>query len=872
MTCEFKSNPACTACPLHEGVQSVCIPTRLFQPCSLTVRGKQALLCLGEAPAANEDAANECFIGESGGVLRDCMACLGVPDLDIYVGNLLRCRLPKQANPTDSQYKACRPYLLDDIRHLLSVYSGRLTLLLLGGSAVRGILRTSVKKALKRQGELVLLHEELEHIPVYSTYHPAYALPGRSPATIAAIADHLTLLSRRLRGESDVIQHGEVDYLVAPPVESASPDSSYPLSLDIETYGILTSFPEQTVFHPQRSIHTDGIASEDLVQTAAISWAEDGLVVKTGVFNLTRMDHQNEFFKWVQYVYRKRRRWVFSNAPFDLSYLREWDQAFRLYLRHEVEVEDIQALSYLVSDVRPERSLKALSTLLGVAKYGQQSKEFVRYDRPDHPELLAYHALDAEATLRCYIALQHEIEEAYPDSPKLSLRTRQWYSDIIWLCVYLMENGCCLDFRQLTKLGQSFSSGMAALLSKAKKQGFKLAGKGSDKCVRNLISDAAAHAGLLTHPELERTPTKGEISVGANNVRLVQAHLSGTDPLFGPVEWLRRYGKLQKLLGTYVRPMTGYSGVKMKHGQVDRRQVLIRGTAYPTCFPFPSQVSDYDPDDTEGGTKQGRLSYKNPSLPTNPKTIKACKKSRHRPGFLLGIDLSRIELVVAAFLSGDDRMLTLLQESDLHQVRAVEIFGESILDLPKEEFSKLRHVGKTDNFRAIYRGSEYLLRITIRAQTGLDYSLEKCREIAAGVKERYPDLWAWQDSLIEEVDEKGYLMDPILGQGRLFTQSPTTNRQDYESTICNFMVQQGAANIMLWAQSQTEFSLRRRGLLTRTTLNVYDSEDLDGPLHEYDEAREIALHYLRHNQYVKWLEEHYGRSFPLSWEEEVRYF
>ena len=50
------------------------------------------------------------------------------------------------------------------------------------------------------------------------------------------------------------------------------------ISLDIETYGAVEEgtrgnlLPEQTVFHPVKSMHTDGVDLNDLIISASITY------------------------------------------------------------------------------------------------------------------------------------------------------------------------------------------------------------------------------------------------------------------------------------------------------------------------------------------------------------------------------------------------------------------------------------------------------------------------------------------------------------------------------------------------------------------------------------------------------------------------
>src|SRR6201996_7909762 len=78
-----KPNPHCTACPLHSGVQHVCVGGE-------SSGGKPyEIVIVGEAPGAEEDKRNRPFIGPSGKLLRAELARAGIESY--YVTNAVKC-------------------------------------------------------------------------------------------------------------------------------------------------------------------------------------------------------------------------------------------------------------------------------------------------------------------------------------------------------------------------------------------------------------------------------------------------------------------------------------------------------------------------------------------------------------------------------------------------------------------------------------------------------------------------------------------------------------------------------------------------------------------------------------------------------------
>ena len=58
-----------------------------------------ALLFVGEAPGANEDAEGEPFVGRSGTVLDDALRDAGLARADVRITNCVRCRPPENRDP-----------------------------------------------------------------------------------------------------------------------------------------------------------------------------------------------------------------------------------------------------------------------------------------------------------------------------------------------------------------------------------------------------------------------------------------------------------------------------------------------------------------------------------------------------------------------------------------------------------------------------------------------------------------------------------------------------------------------------------------------------------------------------------------------------
>lgn len=175
---------ACTACQLCESrTQAV-----------FGVGHPQArVMVVGEAPGEQEDLQGEPFVGPSGKLLDLMLASIGLTRQEsdaqrqVFIANVLKCRPPRNRNPSPEEVVQCEPYLLRQVQLVqpqLIVAMGRF--------AIESLLKTTDSVG-KLRGRL---HHYAE-VPVVVTYHPAYLL--RQPAEKAKAWADLLLAARVLQ-------------------------------------------------------------------------------------------------------------------------------------------------------------------------------------------------------------------------------------------------------------------------------------------------------------------------------------------------------------------------------------------------------------------------------------------------------------------------------------------------------------------------------------------------------------------------------------------------------------------------------------------------------------------------------------------------
>jgi DNA polymerase len=132
-------------------------------------------LVVGEAPGEDEDRQGEPFVGASGQLLDRMLAALQLtrssegdapPSQRVYIANTLKCRPPRNRNPSAEEMAQCEPYLVRQIELL----QPRI-ILAMGKFAVQALLRSD-----EPIGRLRGRVHRYQGVPLVVTYHPAYLL------------------------------------------------------------------------------------------------------------------------------------------------------------------------------------------------------------------------------------------------------------------------------------------------------------------------------------------------------------------------------------------------------------------------------------------------------------------------------------------------------------------------------------------------------------------------------------------------------------------------------------------------------------------------------------------------------------------------
>ncbi|MBE9215204.1 uracil-DNA glycosylase [Plectonema cf. radiosum LEGE 06105] len=155
----------CHRCPLGDTRQHAVVGRGNLQA---------SIMIIGEAPGQNEDETGLPFVGRAGQLLEKILASANIDsEQDVYIANINKCRPPGNRNPTTEEIKACKPYLLEQIRLV-----NPKIILLTGATALKGLL--AEKRAISKiRGQWI----EWEGRLCMPIFHPSYLLRNPSRET-----------------------------------------------------------------------------------------------------------------------------------------------------------------------------------------------------------------------------------------------------------------------------------------------------------------------------------------------------------------------------------------------------------------------------------------------------------------------------------------------------------------------------------------------------------------------------------------------------------------------------------------------------------------------------------------------------------------
>ena len=98
---------SCTRCPLCETRHNVVF--------GIGVRNADVMF-VGEGPGEQEDLRGEPFVGPAGKLLDDMLSIIDIDrNTNCYIGNIVKCRPPRNRDPLETEQEACIGYLRNQV-------------------------------------------------------------------------------------------------------------------------------------------------------------------------------------------------------------------------------------------------------------------------------------------------------------------------------------------------------------------------------------------------------------------------------------------------------------------------------------------------------------------------------------------------------------------------------------------------------------------------------------------------------------------------------------------------------------------------------------------------------------------------------------
>lgn len=134
------------------------------------------VMLIGEGPGENEDLTGEPFVGRGGKLLDDMLSLIGLDrKKNIYIGNIVKCRPPKNRDPLNTEQEACIGWL----RQQINLVDPKL-IVCLGRISAMQFIKPDFKIT-KEHGQWF----DVDGRQVMALFHPAALLrdPRRRPET-----------------------------------------------------------------------------------------------------------------------------------------------------------------------------------------------------------------------------------------------------------------------------------------------------------------------------------------------------------------------------------------------------------------------------------------------------------------------------------------------------------------------------------------------------------------------------------------------------------------------------------------------------------------------------------------------------------------
>lgn len=716
-------------------------------------------ILLGEAPGAAEAKKGKPFVGMSGQLLDATLEEVGIDKKRGVLTNTCLCHPPANETPTPATVKACKPALNALIAEVQPKY-----VVAMGNTAASAMLNRSTKITKDRVGP----PKPMKDYAVIPTVHPAACL--RNPNMFPMLAADLKKLDDKATKQwvPPVYKVYDDETSACRAIAQLKATKVYDvLVVDLE----VGEEKDNSFGHPNTLLAV-GIAYKSNAAIVIGAEAVKRVSVRKALSDL----FQNK-------------KLVCHNGKYDLGVLyRMGFGTFKLY-------RDTMLMAYTIDEVPGTKGLKYLAKeLLGAPDWDAAIKEYTTgkdgsWDKIPKDLLYKYNAYDVACTWDLLDLLANRMDENDWKLHDFLCRA----SDQLML---IESEGIYIDQAELERLSVEMEMNIADAKAELQEFAGEYINKFTDK-QRELVAKGGGFnpnspiqvAGLLK--------AMSDITFTTTDADQLTKLLNKKPPLSTFAKKMLYYRKITKLYGTYVK---GTAERIDEDGRV-RTSYLLHGT------------------------ETGRLSARNPNVQNVPRTNEygnIRKVYAASPGYaFVYADYSNIEGRVVAVLSGDEKMIELMNDpdSDIHSTVAESIFGSTFT---KEQ----RTIAKS-----VVHGANYA-RTAHGIAEGLGISVGEATKVYNGYHRLFPKVKPWHAAIKHQVLQTDESLMTPFGRKRRFALIIPDNAEDVYKEALAFQPQSIASDICLSAAVQ----LREEGFAVR--LLVHDGIGFEVPVDEVEGAVE----------------------------------
>ncbi len=253
-----------------------------------------------------------------------------------------------------------------------------------------------------------------------------------------------------------------------------------------------------------------------------------------------------------------------------------------------------------------------------------------------------------------------------------------------------------------------------------------------------------------------------------------------------------------------------------------RELAKLLGTYIDTIPKLVDTNNRLHPEFLQAGSATGRMASQNPGVQNIPNRTELGREIRKsfiaEKGYkIVSFDYSQIELRIAAFLSGDKKLIEIFKTGqDVHTAVACEVFGV----LPEEVTKEMRGKAKTINFGVMYGMGVTAL------QKNIGTGRQEAQEFLDGYFNKFMGLAEYLEKVKRETAQKGFT-ETFFGRRRYF---PDINsklpfmKASAERMAINAPIQGTEADIIKLAMIEVDKFLEKINIKkdVRLLLQVHD--------------------------------------------------